>query len=216
MVEYSRKVEDIRTDELQNWPKGCIESTHAFMDLEISPIVERKYFHNEEIFYLYKLRWNELMFNDGMKSEEAQIQAKIELLDIIYPNVDLINFRENNQTISDQCCRLIFHMSLQSIGSIHVVHGEGIKFYGCGIGPDTNSDIPAEPIWGFDLTKPEEGFPCINLGENGCSYHPDEKPYRCKQYPSLTYEISLTRACSYHIDDEGVRTGSCDRCGIIN
>lgn len=211
-MDYTRNFEDIPADEAQNWPKGCTNSSHIFMDLSVSPIVERPYFHNEEIFYLYKLRWNELVFKDGMESDEAQAQSKIELLPIIYPNVDVINFRENNPTMSDQCCRLIFHMSLSGIGSIHVVHGEGIKFYGCSTGEDKDLGIPADPLWGFDLTKPEEGFPCINLTKDGCIYHPDEKPYRCKQYPISERNIMSMPGCVYKFDEEGVRTGACNRC----
>jgi hypothetical protein len=215
MTEYSRKVEDIPADELQNWPKGCSESTHTFMDLEVSPIVKRPYFHNEEVFYLYKLRWNDLVFNYGMKSEEAQIQAKIELLDIIYPHVDLINFRENNPAISDQCCRLIFQMTLEGIGSIHIVHGEGIKFYGCGMGADIDLGSPADPIWGFDLTKPEEGFPCINLHEEdgGCHYHESgDKPDKCKRHPVKESDVQFINTCSYSFDENGVRTSTCNKC----
>lgn len=210
MTDYIRKIEDIPADEAQNWPKGCIASTHEFMNLEISPIVVRKYYNNEEIFFLYKLRWNELMFKYGVKNEEAQRQAKIELLPMIYPNVDLINFRENNTNMSDQCCRLIFAMPLDGIGSIHVVHGEGIKFYGCSLGADVDLDIPAEPRWGFDLTRPEEGFPCINLTQDGCSYHLTGKPYRCEQYPVDDY-IALPPSCAYTFVD-GKRSGECDRC----
>ena len=215
MVDYKREVKDIPANELQNWPKGCIESTHEFMDLKISPIVGRKYYHNEEIFYLYKLRWNELMFKNRMSNEDAQKQAKIELLPIIYPNVDIVNFIKNNPNISDKCCRLAFNGSPDKIASIHVVHGEGIKFFGCSIGGDEDLGIPDDPLWGFDLTKPEEGFPCINLGENGCSYHPEGKPHRCINYPTFEKELTQIVSCGYEFDEKGVRTGSCDRCGII-
>lgn len=213
-MDYSRNFEDVPADEAQNWPKGCSNSAHSFMDLSVSPIVNREYFHNEEIFYLYKLRWNELMVKDGMESSEAKDQAKIELLPIIYPDVDVINFRKDNPNMSDQCCRLIFHMRLDSIGSIHVVHGEGIKFYGCSIGADIDNDIPADPLWGFDLTKPEEGFPCINLTKDGCVHHPDVKPHRCKQYPIFEQEIAFASSCIYKFDEKGIRSGECNRCII--
>jgi len=215
MTEYSRKVTDVPANELQNWPKGCIESTHKFMDTKTSPIVGRDYFHNEEIAFLYKLKWSELVFKDGMEIKEAQRQAKIELMPMIYPNVDVVNFVENNPTMSDKCCRLIFHISLDRIASSHVVHGEGLKFFGCSVGGDVDLGIPDDPLWGFDLTKPEEGFPCINLGEDGCSYHPEGKPHRCKNYPTFEKELTQIVSCGYEFDEEGVRTGSCDRCGLI-
>jgi hypothetical protein len=212
MTDYSRTPDEVPADELQNWPKGCAKSSHQFMDLKTSPIVERPYFHNEEIFYLYKLRWNELVFEDGMESVEAQKQAKIELIPIIYPNVDLTNFRKNNPLMSDKCCRLIFDVSLDAIASMHVVHGEGLKIFGCSIKGDVDLGIPDDPLWGFDLTKPKEGFPCVNLGVDGCSYHPDGKPDRCKKFPVLEQHVILAPTCSYQFDEEGNRTGSCNRC----
>ena len=215
MTEYSRKVTDVPAAELQNWPRGCIESTHTFMDTKMSPIVGREYFHNEEIAFLYKLKWNDLVFKDGVEIKEAQRQAKIELMPMIYPSVDVINFVENNPTMSDKCCRLIFHLPLDRIASSHIVHGEGLKFFGCSVAGDVDLGIPDDPLWGFDLTKPEEGFPCINLGENGCSYHPEGKPHRCINYPTFEKELTQIVSCGYEFDEKGVRTGSCDRCGII-
>jgi len=207
MTDYSRTVKDIPADELQNWPKGCRESSHSFMDLSVSPIVERKYFHNEEIFFLYKLRWNELLFKDGMETHEAQKQAKTELIPMIYPDVDVVNFVKNNPTMSDKCCRLAFHIQLDRIASMHIVHGEALKFFGCSVSGDIDLGIPDDPLWGFDLTKPEEGFPCINLGEDGCSYHPEGKPHRCKNYPTFEKELTQIVSCGYEFDEEGVRTG---------
>jgi len=212
MNDYKRNVEDIPSDELQNWPKGCTASAHKFMNLEISPIVERKYYNNEEIFYLYKLRWDELISKDKMSNKDAQKQAKIELLPIIYPNVDLINFIENNPDMSDKCCRLIFDIDLDRIATMHIVHGEGLKFFGCSVGGDVDLGIPDDPLWGFDLTKPEEGLPCINLGVDGCSYHPDGKPDRCKKFPVFEKDVILAPTCAYQFDKEGNRTSSCNRC----
>jgi len=177
MTDYSRTVKDIPADELQNWPKGCRESSHSFMDLSVSPIVERKYFHNEEIFFLYKLRWNELLFKDGMETHEAQKQAKTELIPMIYPDVDVVNFVKNNPTMSDKCCRLAFHIQLDRIASMHIVHGEALKFFGCSV--------------------------------------PEGKPHRCKNYPTFEKELTQIVSCGYEFDEEGVRTGSCDRCGLI-
>jgi len=205
MTDYTRTPAEVSADELQNWPKGCRESSHAFM-------VNRVYYHNEEVFYLYKLRWNELVFKDGMETKAAQKQAKIELLSIIYPDEDLINFTENNKNMSDQCCRLIFHLALEKIATLHIVHGEGLRFFGCSVSGDVDLGIPDDPLWGFDLTKPEDGLPCINLGKDGCSYHPEGKPNRCKNYPTFEKELTQIASCGYEFDKDGNRTGSCNRC----
>ena len=52
-TDYSRSIEDVPVEEANNWPKGCNRSTHKFMDLKESPIVNRAYYNNEEVHDYY-------------------------------------------------------------------------------------------------------------------------------------------------------------------
>ena len=213
MTDYSRRIEDVDEEEAQNWPKGSGVSTHAFMEGETSPIVGREYYDNEEIFYLYQLRRNELI-DEGMSQEDADYQAKMDVLELIYPNVDLSTFREDNSDMGSKCCRLIWHLSLDRIANFHLVHGEGLKFYNNAQEYDDEFDIPDDPLFGWDLTRPEDGFPCINLEEDGgCSYHESgDKPERCKAYPISEADLRYIDTCSYSFDENGERTGTCNIC----
>ena len=212
MTEYYRNIEDVDQEEAQNWPKGCDCSTHHFMEGEISPIVDRRYFNNEEIAFLYHVRRNALM-NEGINRTQAEIQAKKELLPIIYPYIDLVNFRNDNPDMVAKCCRLIFNIDLDRIASFHIVHGESLDFINNSINGDVDLEIPDDPTWGWDLTKPDEGFPCINLDQDGnCSYHiSEDKPHRCKQHP-YEIDVKLIQTCSYSFDENGTRTGICNQC----
>jgi hypothetical protein len=214
MTDYTRNIEDVDQEEAQNWPKGSGLSTHTFMEGEMSPVVDRRYYNNEEIAFLYQVRRNVLM-NEGMSRKEAELQAKIEVLPIIYPEVDIVNFRENNPDMTSKCCRLIFSLPLDRIATYHIVHGEGLKFFNNSQKGDVDLGIPDDPLFGWDLTKPEEGFPCINLHEEdgGCHYHESgNKPDRCKRHPVKESDVQFITTCSYNFDENGVRTGTCDSC----
>ena len=212
-TDYARSIEDVSEEESRNWPKGCNRSTHKFMDLEISPIVERKYYNNEEVHEYFSTKRDEYI-NDGYSVKNAEKQAKIDVMSFIYPLVDLINFGEDNPDITAKCCRLIFQLALERIGSYHIVHGESLKFVNSSISGDKEYDIPDDPSFGWDMTNPSAGFPCINLDANGdCAYHITEnKPYRCKQYPINSKEIENISTCSYIFDEDGNRTGICNGC----
>ena len=136
--------------------------------------------------------------SDPLKRKEIEIKAREELLPEIYPHVDLANFSKNNPDMKDKCCRLIFHMDLWRIANFHMVHGESLKFINNAINGDIELNIPDDPLWGWDMTNPSAGFPCINLEETGCTYHPDGKPYRCKMYPEREIHIhNNIKTCSY-------------------
>lgn len=225
IIDYSRKREDVPADEERNWPKGASKSSHEFMDLDQSPIVNRQYWNNEEIAYLVRFRRDEILQGiPGFTSAQfknAEKQAKVDILDSIYPLVNLHTFREDNPKMRDKCCRLIFELTLDSIASCHFVHGEALRFYNNTVGEDIDLSIPADPKWGWDLTKPEEGFPCINLTPSGCPYHnvgPTEqgKPDRCNKYPYVPKDLHLISTCSYSFTEisPGVWEvqGSCNRC----
>ncbi len=208
MTDYIRYYDDVSADEKQNWPCGCIKSSHEFMDLSISPIVGRAYYNNEEIYSMYNTRTAELI-SGGSTVAEAQSQSKIELLEMIYL-IDIINFKTDNPTMTSKCCRLLFHTSLENIATYHIVHGEALKFFGCTRNGDVELGISDDPLWGFDMTKPEEGFPCINLDLEGadCTIY-SENPNLCGLYPFN--ENNLISTCSYQFID-GVRSGSCNQC----
>lgn len=215
-INFERKIENVPANERRNWPKGASKSSHDFMDLETSPIVGRKYYNNEEIFYLYALRRNELLAQ-GQPRAAAEYQAKIEVLPIIYPAVDLINFKQDNPDLADKCCRAIFGLGLDSIANIHIVHGEALKLYQIAVSGDEDLQIPDDPSYGWDLTNPQAGFPCINLTSDGCAYHADgTKPHRCKAYPVYEGELRFIETCNYRFRTDGqgryIRTGNCNRC----
>lgn len=216
MIDYTRKRKDVPLDEERNWPEGCVESSHTFKDLAESPIVLRPYYSNEEIFSLYATRRNELKAAE-VEPKEAERLAKIELLPIIYPAVDVVNFAVNNQQMTDKCCRLSFLLAPDRIAAIHVVHGEALDFFNVTVGEDLDLSIPDDPKWGWDMTKPKEGFPCINLAINGCPYYiTNGKPDRCSKFPFFPEDIHLITTCKYEIEKIGdiyEKKGSCDRCG---
>jgi len=204
-----RKKEDVPANEARNWPRGGRVSSHKFMDLSESPIVSRPYYNNEELFYFVKIRTEEL--GGG---EAALKQARIELLSVIYPNIDLVNFRADNPDMTDKCCRRIFTLDLDRIAIMHTTHGEAIKFFNCTVAGDIELGEKDDPEWGFEFTNPEEGFPCMNLSRDGCSWHAvDGKPKRCIAYPIRPRDIGLIPTCSYKFNPQGRRTGNCDRCG---
>ena len=194
-IVYNRKRGDISTNESRNWPKGAKISSHEFMDVDkaMKGRNSRKFLTNEEVFKL----------------------SDDEVLAIIYPSIDLKNFIQNNLSMPSKCCRLIFLFGWKRICTIHRVHGEAIKFFNTTIVADVDLNIPADPKWGWDMTKPEEGFPCINLTENGCSYH-SEHPNRCKNFPSSRQEVRSIPSCSYvwtEVDPgRWERSGSCNGC----
>jgi len=212
-TDYSRSIEDVTKEEAQNWPNGCSRSTHIFMDLETSPIVNRSYYSNEEVHEYYSGKRDEYL-EQGYSLNDAEKQAKIDVLPSIYPNVDLANFKEDNSDMTAKCCRLIFHIALEKIGSYHIVHGESLKFINSSMSGDEDLGIPDDPSFGWDMTNPSAGFPCINLDVDGdCTYHVTEnKPYICKQYPTTSKEIEEISTCSYSFDIDGNRTGSCNGC----
>ena len=77
---------------------------------------------------------------------------------------------------------------------------------------DDEEILVDDPKWGWDLTNPEEGFPCINLTAAGCAYHNTTKPWACSRFPSRERSLEFIPNCSYSFDSQGVRSGSCNRC----
>ena len=221
MILYEREKKDVPEEESRNWPKGAVKSSHEFSDKDKRTVVDRAYYDNEDLAYLFQLRRNELTFQQGMDPEKAIIQAKEELLSIVYPNVDLIHFKENNPNMPDKCCRAIYSYSLASIATFHIVHGEALKFFNLSTSGDEELNEWDDPKWGWDLTRPEEGFPCINLRPNGCIYHKHpqiKKPVRCFYFPYFKSNVDAIPSCSYSFSPDSVlpnrmiRTGTCNRC----
>jgi Fe-S-cluster containining protein len=63
----------------------------------------------------------------------------------------------------------------------------------------------------FDLSKSEQGYPCVYLGESGCSIY-DNRPSVCKKYPTRPSVQRHLSRCSYIFDEKGNRSGECDGC----
>ena len=133
MGKFDRIKEDVSANERRNWP-NCKKSAHEFVDYDISPIVNRRMWNNEEVAHLIRLRKNEYLQQkypnewpfgityEQNKAEEAI--AKVDILNSIYPNVNLHTFKEDNADLRDKCCRYIFQVSLEQIATSHFVHGD--------------------------------------------------------------------------------------------
>lgn len=117
--------------------------------------------------------------------------------------------------LTAQCCRGAFHLSDKNIVTILKVHGEGIEFYNATQPADPDTGTPADPEWGWDMSRPKEGYPCIALTADGkCSHHPN-KPAQCKAFPKRNPEKPIV-GCSYIFDENGVRSGACNGCGSLD
>jgi len=67
----------------------------------------------------------------------------------------------------------------------------------------------------FDMSKEDEGFPCIHLdNEIGCKIH-ETKPSDCHAYPTTQNSISGCVGCSYTFTENNERSGVCNGCNII-
>lgn len=62
----------------------------------------------------------------------------------------------------------------------------------------------------FDMTKPDEGYPCIHLKDNKCSMY-GGRPKACQSFPYSEKSMIRTPNCSYTFVD-GVRSGECNGC----
>ena len=125
----------------------------------------------------------------------------------------------NALTQPAQCCRLAFHMDKRKIATIFKVHGEGIEYFsGWDSDPEESGQI--DPEFGYQMQKPDEGYPCTELLPNGrCKHHKpnetdmeSEKPFVCKLFPSMPHHLDRISVCSYTFDENGVRSGTCDGC----
>jgi len=213
-VNYNRKKKDVHPDEARNWPKGAWESSHKFSDLAEKPIENRPYLDNEECFAIYKQRKLELLAEGILTEVEADRQAKIDLLSVIHPDVDLVNFRADNPDMLNKCCHLIFSLDLDRIANIYLVHGEAIDLFQLATSGDPDLNEEDDPEWGWEMNHPDEGFPCMNVSQDGCSWHVSGgKPKRCGAFPYFEQDIRLIDTCSYNFNPQGMRTGNCDRCG---
>ena len=135
---------------------------------------------------------------------------------------EIINNREINKDLSlpSKCCRLAFLMDKSQLANIYRVHGEGIRIYDGGNTEDSELNIPKDPDFGFDMTKPEEGYPCVNLNKKGgCKLHGGHEditkqshPYVCKLFPRFEHSIRNITTCSYTFDKNGNRSGVCNGC----
>jgi len=220
MENHNRKIEDVPFEERRNWPV-CRRNSNEFVTYDESPIVGRKMWNNEEVAFLVRFRRDEYLWELGIdptKATREQLKekeqiAKVDILDSIYPLVNLRTFRQDNPDLRDKCCRYIFQVPLVQIASKHFVQGEGLKFINNTMGADEDwGTTEDDPKWGWDLTKPEEGFPCINLTAAGCSEHNKYKPWFCTRFPFHSKNIGLIPDCGYSFDAQGVRLGSCTRC----
>lgn len=114
-----------------------------------------------------------------------------------------------------KCCRAAFVYARKPLADIFRVFGEGIEIMYSTDSGSFAEGIPPDPPWGWDMTKPEEGFPCINLTADGkCGVH-DHKPYRCGLWPESPTGMERMPTCSISFDEQGNRTGVCDGCGSL-
>ena len=97
------------------------------------------------------------------------------------------------------CCRLSESLSKDKL---NFILSSGDNFYPREAG---KSKIQ------FDLSKPEEGYPCINLTKDGCSIY-DSRPSACEKYPTRPSVQRYLSKCSYVFDEKGNRSGACDGC----
>jgi len=212
MANFNRKKENVPANEARNWPKGGDESTHKFSDGDGSTLAQRPFYNNEELFMIVKNRAIELLPSLGL--DESLRQARIELLAIIFPGHDLVNFVANNQHLTDKCCRRIFTLSLDRIAITFTTHGEAIQLFTCSVEGDPDLEEQDDPEWGWEMNNPGEGFPCMNLSQDGCSWHVSNgKPKRCNAFPVYESDLTLITTCKYKFNPQGARTGSCNRCG---
>lgn len=115
------------------------------------------------------------------------------------------------QSLPDKCCRLAFIQTKFKICEIYRVHGEAIYYFDNTHPGDTEQQLPRESDHGWELDKPEEGFPCNCLDSTGCMFIQEDKPWRCKMFPTGENELYLIETCSYYYED-GELKGSCDGC----
>lgn len=124
-----------------------------------------------------------------------------------------------------KCCRGAFQMDDEMIATIFRVHGLGIKTYVASQPSDAvevwengamvTKIIPADQLFGWDMTKPQDGYPCIALLPNGKCKYQNQKPRRCMAYPTFPIELRQIEGCGYTFDEFGNRTGECHGCGSL-
>ena len=218
-VETCRAKETVPEKERRNWPCGCRVSSHRFSDKAEKPGCHRPYYNNEELFAIYKA-YRENFVAEGDDKETAERKAKLQILDELFPEVTWKTFAETNQHLPDKCCRLAFHQDPEKIANWFLVHGEAIEFVNTTQSEDPDLGIPDDPDWGWDMTKPKEGFPCVNLTPDGCPHHAATgKPHTCNIFPLFPRDARLAVGCSYRFEKVSPgrfkREGTCDRCGVL-
>jgi len=102
-----------------------------------------------------------------------------------------------------QCCRLAYLKCDESLARIlGVLRGDQTIY------PEGNADKLQ-----FDMSKPEEGYPCteLNLDDGTCNVH-ESKSNACYNFPIRLSNMDKLPNCSYSFDEAGIRSGVCNRC----
>lgn len=116
-------------------------------------------------------------------------------------DAEILGEEPNLLHVPAKCCRLAFQLSRDKIADIFRIYGSGIAVYEGYIEEN-------EAFFGFDMTRPAEGFPCVHLTNEGrCGIY-KQRPRVCIEYPTT---IKRVENCSYTFKN-GKRTGKCDGC----
>jgi len=114
--------------------------------------------------------------------------------------------QETYPHLKNQCCRLKTQIGDETLQRI-IKNAE-----------NNNSDVyPAQDpgnFMQFDMTNEVDGYPCVHLGEEGCTIHPT-RPSQCASFPVMEKSIQFCVGCNYSFDSEGVRSGDCNGCNVV-
>jgi Fe-S-cluster containining protein len=108
--------------------------------------------------------------------------------------------------LKNQCCRLKTQVDDETLQKI-IDNAQ-----------DNNSNIYPDQDTGnfmqFDMSNDAEGYPCVHLGEEGCTIHPS-RPSQCASFPLEEKSIEFCTGCSYTFSENEKRSGSCNGCNIV-